>query len=124
MGKIGFSEYQKLAVGTANMRETYTNKLLNWVMGMATETGEITEVIKHWAFHKHPLDIDHIKEELGDLLWYISQMCETLGLDLQDIADQNLLKLADRYPNGFQSEKSINRKENNERSAESRNKTD
>jgi len=112
MGKIGFSEYQKLAVGTANMRETYTNKLLNWTLGLATETGEIAEVIKHWAFHHHPLDVEHIEEELGDLIWYISQMCETLGLDLQDVADKNLLKLAERYPHGFQSEKSINRKEN------------
>lgn len=111
MAKVGFSEYQKLAAGTANQRETYTNKLLNWTMGLSTETGEIAEVVKHWAFHNHPLDTEHIKEELGDLLWYISQMSELLGFDLQDIADENLIKLAQRYPYGFDSERSINREE-------------
>ena len=108
MGQIGFNEYQKLAAMTAG-RHTFSDKLKNWAMGLATETGEINEVIKHYAFHQHPLDETHLKEELGDLLWYISQLCETLGFNLQDIADENLLKLAERYPNGFKSERSINR---------------
>jgi len=111
MGKIGFSEYQRLASATGNKKDTYTNKLLNYTLGLATETGEISEVVKHWAFHQHPLDADHIREELGDLLWYLSQTADLLGIDLQEIADENLMKLADRYPKGFEAEKSINRKE-------------
>jgi NTP pyrophosphatase (non-canonical NTP hydrolase) len=75
------------------------------------ELGEVIDLLKKHLFHKHPLNKEKLKFELGDLLWYIATTATTAGIDLDDIAESNIAKLKARYPEGFSEEKSINRKE-------------
>ena len=53
----------------------------------------------------------HAKKELGDLLWFIAEWCTANNIDLEEIMELNLVKLRERYPNGFDVEKSLHRKD-------------
>jgi len=59
--------------------------------------------------HGHPFDPESLKDELGDVLWYLAEAATAVGLNLEDIASQNVDKLIRRYPEGFSEEHSINR---------------
>lgn len=86
---------------------------LNATTGLASETGEINEIIKKRYFHGHPRDEasdTHLKKEIGDLMWYVALMCYAQGFDLGEILRMNIEKLRARYPEGFSTEKSINRR--------------
>jgi NTP pyrophosphatase (non-canonical NTP hydrolase) len=111
MQTISFNEYQRLSTRTANKDLSYKEKLSNYALGLAGESGEVCDYIKKALYHGHPLDVEFIKKELGDNLWYISQMAETVGLTLEEIAIANIEKLKKRYPDGFSAKNSLNRKE-------------
>ena len=81
-------------------------------IGLAGEAGEVLDNIKKAVFHKHGVDKKRLKGEIGDCLWYISSLCSALGLNLHEVMQANINKLIERYPNGFTTEDSINRKEN------------
>jgi NTP pyrophosphatase (non-canonical NTP hydrolase) len=70
-------------------------------IGIAGEAGEVNEVIKKWVFHNHKFNKERVREELGDLLWYITGLCTTLGISLADVMIENIDKLKRRYPEGF-----------------------
>lgn len=105
-----FNYYQEMAKRTASKLPPQ-QKLLNWSLGLAGEAGEVCDSVKKYVFHGHALDHDHMVKELGDILWYLSQMAETLDIDLATIAEKNIAKLKARYPEGFNSERSINRED-------------
>lgn len=105
------NEYQDLAARTLiqhpDMRITEEEFMVLWnAMGIGGEAGEVMEVVKKGIFHRHGLDIGKLKNELGDVLWYVAALCTTLGLDMETIMHENILKLKDRYPEGFDVEKS------------------
>lgn len=79
------------------------------VVGLAGEAGEVADLIKKGVFHRHGIDRPKLEEELGDALWYIAALCNTLGLDLSTIMRSNIEKLKIRYPNGFSSLDSLRR---------------
>jgi NTP pyrophosphatase (non-canonical NTP hydrolase) len=78
-------------------------------LGLAGEAGEVAEVIKKGIFHQHGLDMDKLKKEIGDVLWYAAALCTTLNLNLSDIMQENIDKLKTRYPDGFSSKNSKQR---------------
>lgn len=89
-----------------------TELMIIWnAVGLAGETGEILDHIEKGIFHGHGIDKDHLKEELGDVMWYIAGLCTKLGLDLDEVLAFNIKKLEKRYPNGYSSEDSKNRVE-------------
>ena len=111
---MNFNEYQKEALRT----EKGMNKvsagdangyILNGVMGLNGEAGETIDIVKKHVFQGHELDREHLAEELGDCLWYIAVTANGIGYTLEDIAKMNVEKLHKRYPNGFETERSINR---------------
>lgn len=108
---LTFDDYQRLAYSTAGEHESNLQETINWTLGIGGEAGEIIDAVKKHAYHGHTLDLTAMNKELGDLLWYISAMCTCLGISLEDIAAANLVKLAKRYPTGFSSDASKNRKE-------------
>jgi NTP pyrophosphatase (non-canonical NTP hydrolase) len=72
-------------------------------IGLSSETGEFNEIVKKIIFQGKPLTDDnifHMKRELGDILWYWVNACRALGLDPQDVMNENIKKLSDRYPDG------------------------
>lgn len=103
-------DYQKEALRTA--AEGDNNELLiNGLMGLCGEAGECIDILKKHKFQGHKLDKEKLKEELGDVAWYLAIASEGLGYKLSDILDGNIEKLKKRYPDGFDTEKSINRSE-------------
>ena len=85
-------------------------------VGLASEGGEFNEIIKNILFQGKPLNADnifHMKRELGDVIWYWINACNALGLDPNEVIEENVNKLISRYPGGnFDVHYSENRKEN------------
>lgn len=69
--------------------------------GLAGEAGEILDYLKKGIFHRHGVDSEKIKEELGDLLWYLAGLATKFDLTLEEVMEHNVNKLLKRYPNGF-----------------------
>ena len=89
---------------------TWEQTVTNCIFGAMGETAEISEHFKkHW-YHGHELEINKIKVEIGDLMFYLSLLSDTLGFDLEEIAQANIDKLEKRYKAGFSIEQSVNRK--------------
>jgi NTP pyrophosphatase (non-canonical NTP hydrolase) len=93
----------------------HTERMLTAAVGMSAEAGEFTEVVKKMIFQGKPVNEEnlfHLKRELGDIMWYVSQACLGLGVSLEEIIQMNFEKLSARYPEGaFSIERSENRKE-------------
>lgn len=84
-------------------------------IGLGSESGEFEEIIKKIFFQRKPLteeNIFHMKRELGDIIWYWVNACTALGLDPNDVIEENINKLESRYPGGFDAFYSENRKDN------------
>lgn len=105
------NEYQKLAMTTLNPELSKKDVLINAVMGLCGESGEAIDIVKKWLAQGHALDREKLAKELGDVAWYLAEAATALDLDLETILRGNLDKLAKRYPEGFQSQRSVNREE-------------
>lgn len=104
------NEYQRLASRTLNPDQGMRNMLVNGALGLAGESGEAADLVKKHVFHGHDLDVRDLADELGDVLWYISQIATSQGLTMEQIARRNITKLQERYPDGFVRERSIKRR--------------
>ena len=104
------NEYQTLAMTTLNKDLTNEQTLLNGVMGLCGESGEVIDLLKKHLSQGHPLNRDKMIEEIGDVAWYIAEIAYALGVDLETVLTKNIEKLKERYPEGFSIEKSLNRK--------------
>lgn len=67
-------------------------------LGLTGEAGEVADIIKKHFGHGKLLDINHMSEELGDVMWYVANLCNVFNLDLQKVIEQNSEKLRGRYP--------------------------
>lgn len=105
---LTLNEYQKLSARTAN---THDYEEVNYALGLTGEAGEVADLIKKGEFHGHGVDKVELRKELGDVLWYLSQLARVGGLTLEEVAKGNVDKLAARYPEGFSQEASRNREE-------------
>lgn len=105
------NQYQKEAMRTANGMLRPHEMLLNGLMGLNGEAGECIDLLKKTRFQGHELDVKHMAKELGDVAWYLAVSAEALGYDLETILQMNVDKLRARYPDGFDIQKSKNRKE-------------
>lgn len=70
-------------------------------VGLAGEVGEVVELVKKYVFHWQELDKAKFAAELGDVLWYLTALCSVMGLDLEQVMEQNIVKLERRHPDGF-----------------------
>ena len=104
-------EYQKLAMTTLNPELDEKDVLINGVMGLCGESGEVIDIVKKHLAQGHELDKEKIIKELGDVAWYMAEIATVLGVELEDVFVQNVEKLKKRYPEGFSTEKSIYRAE-------------
>lgn len=104
------NEYQALAARTINKDLNNVQQEAHALHGMVGEIGEIHSIYQK-AYQGHKSDYDHLMKELGDLLWFIAEYCTALGWDLEDIMQMNIDKLRVRFPEGFEVEKSLHRKD-------------
>ena len=105
------NEYQKLAMKTLNPTLNKKEILVNGVMGLNGESGEVIDIVKKHMFQGHELDKEKIKKELGDVMWYVAEVCEALDLSLDEVMEGNIEKLSKRFKDGFTVNESINREE-------------
>ena len=103
------NEYQKLAMTTLNPALDKKDVLINGVMGLCGESGETIDIVKKWLAQGHELDKEKLAKELGDIAWYLAETATALDLNLEDVFEANIEKLRKRYPEGFDSERSIHR---------------
>ena len=89
---LTFEEYQKLSARTrANDLDDRT-ALTVAALGLAGEAGEVADLVKKFLGEGHELGVEKVREELGDLLWYVAFTAGVLGLSLSEIAQGNLEK--------------------------------
>ena len=84
-------------------------RLIHACMGMQTETAEFTDALKKAIFYGKILDTTNLKEELGDLLWYVSIAMDELGTSYEVEMSRVIRKLKSRYPEKFTEEQAENR---------------
>ena len=104
---MNINEYQQLAMTTLNPELSKKDVLINSVMGLCGESGEAIDIVKKWLAHGHELDKEHLKEELGDIAWYLAEAAIALDLPLEEILQGNIDKLKKRYPEGFDVQRSL-----------------
>lgn len=104
---MDLKEYNEKAIVTLTSHYAYgdiTPQMMGLVLGLAGESGEVTEKIKKILRDKSGVlsddDRHAIVKELGDVLWYVAAIAHLLGSDLETVAQKNLDKLADRYQRG------------------------
>ena len=110
---LNFNQYQNLSQRTAghlNGGDPKLNLAIS-TLGLVGESGEVSEIIKKYLGHGHDIDADNVAKELGDVLWYISDLASQLGLSLENIAERNIEKLKTIYPEGFSHRGSLERPE-------------
>ncbi|HEY1348831.1 MAG TPA: nucleoside triphosphate pyrophosphohydrolase family protein [Ktedonobacteraceae bacterium] len=83
--------------------------LILTALGIAGEAGEVVDIVKKVLYHAHELDTSALCKEVGDLLWYVVLLCETVGLTLDEVMKTNVEKLRQRYPDGFDPQRSRTR---------------
>lgn len=118
------NEYQQLAMRTNDRANTprLTNaisnchtitiaQLINGVLGLTGEAGEVSDLVKKGIFHEKGIDLEHLKKELGDCAWYLAMICDACGFTLDDVMQTNIDKLKARYPKGFDTYRANNRAE-------------
>ena len=103
------NEYQKLAMTTLNPELSPKDVLINGVMGLCGESGEAIDIVKKWLAQGHELDKEKLAKELGDIAWYLAETAYALDIPLEQVLEGNIEKLKKRYPEGFDSSRSINR---------------
>lgn len=106
------NEYQKLAMTTKNPAMDDRETLINGVMGLCGEAGEVIDLVKKHLAQGHPLDRDRMIGELGDVAWYLAELATVLDVPMEEILLRNIEKLRARYPEGFSSACSQNRAQN------------
>ncbi len=83
--------------------------LLHAAMGISTEAGELMDAFKRKIFYGKALDVVNVKEEIGDLMWYVAILLRELDLDFEDVLQTNIDKLRARFPEKFTEHHALNR---------------
>ena len=103
------NEYQKLAMRTCSIN--YDKSMMyHGVFGLTSEAGEVAGLLQK-VYQGHEFDKEHMKKELGDCMWMIAEICTALDFSLDDVMQTNIDKLKARYPDGFDPDKSLHRKD-------------
>ncbi len=114
---MDFTKYQELSQRTNTQDKTEIQERLtklnldslHALIGISTESGELLDAFKKHIFYGKAIDQANIKEEIGDLMWYVALLCNANGFDFYKILETNIEKLKARYPEGFKKEQATDR---------------
>lgn len=98
---MNLKEYQEFAARGIHDATLEREPIIGFALGLVGETGEVVDDIKKRVFHGREIPVEHTSEELGDVLWYIANIATQYGLSLEDIIQQNVNKLQERYPDKY-----------------------
>lgn len=105
------NEYQHAAMRTAGLYTVPYGLLTNGVTGLCGESGECIDLVKKFLYQGHELDREKLMDELSDVAWYLAVTARAIGYDLDTVFEHNVEKLKKRYPDGFDTARSIHRPE-------------
>jgi NTP pyrophosphatase (non-canonical NTP hydrolase) len=106
---MDITNYQREANRTMNTNLNRNEKLSMLGLGLAGEAGEVVELLKKNIYHGHFNTKQELIKELGDVMWYIANLCTENNILLEMVLEENIEKLKKRYPNGFTQVDSIKR---------------
>lgn len=95
---MDFDDYQKAANRTLMGKEQV---LTNCALGLTGEAGEVADLIRKYTFQSDKLDHDQLVKEMGDVLWYLSQIAEWADIPFDEVAADNIARLKQRYPSAL-----------------------
>lgn len=113
-------EYQSLARRTAPtpFENVEVGERLEWMpelyhaqLGIASEAGELADALKKHIAYNRQLDLTNLREELGDIMWYVALGASAIGASLEDLMEENIQKLRLRYPEKFTEKDALERKD-------------
>jgi NTP pyrophosphatase (non-canonical NTP hydrolase) len=98
---VDFKEYQEMSKKTDRGTIIKDSSIAYYTLGLCDEAGEVAGKIKKlYRDYNGELTEEYKKEiakEMGDVMWYISQLCTKMGLTLEDVAKLNIEKLYSRF---------------------------
>lgn len=68
------------------------SRLVHSALGLATEAGEVLDVLKKTLFYGKHLDVSNLREEISDLMWYVAILCDAMNWDMENLAFRGLVK--------------------------------
>jgi len=101
--KIDLENYKKMCKKTAGLSDGVDmrmKEIMTWGLGIAGEAGDVAGCIKK-SCSTGGGHLEGIRENLGDTMWYIAMICDFYGWDLNEVLQENIDKLAKRYPKGY-----------------------
>ena len=101
------SEFNKMTLELAKDGELIKQELtpqqanlLHMAVGASGEAGELLDAVKKHTIYQKPLDVENVKEEAGDILFYLSNILQSVGLSFEEVLQHNIDKLSVRYSSG------------------------
>lgn len=91
-------EYQEFCARGILPATLEREPIVGFALGLAGEAGEVADDIKKKYFHGRNINPKHTAEELGDVMWYITNLATQLGVSLEELIEFNASKLGARYP--------------------------
>lgn len=96
-------EYQEFAGKGILPAGQGKNGAIHFALGLSGETGEVCDIIKKREFHGRDIPVEDIKKELGDVMWYVANLCNAFHFSIEDVITDNIQKLTKRYKDVYQS---------------------
>lgn len=94
---------------TRNKKIGAVEEIKDYLLGLNGECGELTDIFKKILYHGKEYEANDILLELGDILYYLTAICNVLEIDMHEIMLNNNAKLMQRYKDGYSVESSVNR---------------
>lgn len=94
---MNIQEYQQFAARGILPATQEREPIVAFALGLVGEAGEVVDDIKKRIFHGREIPLEHTAEEIGDVMWYVANICNVYGFDLETILKQNVDKLTKRY---------------------------
>ena len=101
INEMDVDTFQKEAERTLRNDLPYECVCSNMAMGLAGESGEVIDLLKKHVWQGKELDINDLIEEIGDVLWYVANLCNVNNISMKECMKSNVEKLKVRYPQGF-----------------------
>ena len=107
---MNMNEYQDLAARTINRKLSLPEATRHALFGLCGEVGEIHSIFQK-SYQGHQISYIDLRNEIGDVMWMVAELCTVHGWNLDDICRENIEKLRKRYTEGFAEERSLHREE-------------
>jgi len=95
------TDKQYLELAQRTLSTVDSDNIGHFAVGLVTESAEVLDAYKKHRFYGRDLDLQNLKEEIGDIMWYLVQLCDEIGYSLDQAKVDNITKLKKRYPDGF-----------------------